>query len=915
MPNEEKKRLDAAGARTAEEIEAEEKFSTFFSTSSAQVPKALRNQPDEEEPHGLLDRLFRRKKQTDPVAEDPKPQRQPEELPTGEIRLDGGEDAAPQADLVLAWEETAAPQAVEAETPQPEQPAPAAPAQAEKPKEKKEKRAAKPRTAPLSPMEQREEREMQAFRDILDRVGSGEAIGVTASAPAEQPAAAKEAEPPQSPAPAPETVHPARETAPAMTEEPAAPQQRAEMPLPSMVFAEEKEESDLPPRQASLYQQTAVVEEVNNAPDEDANMSLSLEQDREAAEPASEVEPTEAAEPASAEPPEGTEQQASAEASAPETVPAEEKGLVPVPAEEQTEAEPETATERLRRMSAELTLRCALSGVLAVLLLYFGFAAAGGTAPIASLDPVTAPAAFYAANLLILAAALVVAWPVLRDGLSALNLKKGRPSADTMPAIAACGAALQAVIALINAQSYQTSSFQLLSGMAGLGLFTALLGSRVMLSAINSGYELARASQDAKGACRIRNKDLIRTLSRSLEQQDPWILVSCPLQDDADFMEQSFGLRASERRTRRTACILLGAGALAGLTFLAFGGGFNGCAAALTAVLCLGSPLSSTLVAAMATLRLQRAAAGAGAVVPGWAAIEELGGVDTLQVDADELFTADSVLMEDIRIFKGGRIDLAILYAASVLNQSCVTLRGLFSQIIEARTEILYPVKDFELHRGLGFSAWCDNNRVLIGNRAYMELEGVALPEKEYEDEHSKNGSLQVLYLAVSGSLHAMFVIRYVGGKATARGLELLQRENIRLMVSSQDPSLTARHITEVYHLPEGMITMLDGEQCAALEANRAALSAAKPEDRIPCCMIHRDFASMTAALRAAEQAQNAETTATTVQMVSVWVSVAIGILLTYAGSVGYLSLAWVLMYQIAWSGLTLAVCAIRQHN
>ena len=38
--------------------------------------------------------------------------------------------------------------------------------------------------------------------------------------------------------------------------------------------------------------------------------------------------------------------------------------------------------------------------------------------------------------------------------------------------------------------------------------------------------------------------------------------------------------------------------------------------------------------------------------------------IHILQVDADELFTADSAMLEDIRIFKGGRIDRAILYSA-----------------------------------------------------------------------------------------------------------------------------------------------------------------------------------------------------------------------------------------------------------
>ena len=98
--------------------------------------------------------------------------------------------------------------------------------------------------------------------------------------------------------------------------------------------------------------------------------------------------------------------------------------------------------------------------------------------------------------------------------------------------------------------------------------------------------------------------------------------------------------------------------------------------AAAAAVLCMGAPLSSVLVPGLAALRLQRAAAAVGAVVPGWAAIEELGGIDTIELDADDLFTADSVTLEDIRIFKGGRIDRAILYAASVLNESCDTLRG-----------------------------------------------------------------------------------------------------------------------------------------------------------------------------------------------------------------------------------------------
>ena len=933
MPKEDKRQKEL----TQEEIDAQNKFRTFFSTSVAQVPEAMSRREEETPPKkGLFGALFHREKSADSAAEE-STERGLELPPTGEILL-GDEAEEPQADLELMLDpivppEPAAPQepAAPAKAPEepkqpepqptpkpaaPEKPAePADPAKPGKPENKANAPAAKkPNTYqpayPRSAMEQQEDREMKELKEML--------FG--------KPKAAK-------PAP--------KQNEPSLAK-----------PVTGLVFAEEKpepeptkgsEKSPVPPVQPTPQaaqvpqkekEQTTEIPAIRffgkaddevqapartTAPNADDSMSLPLigldNEGNTSAEPPVEAPkapqsvPEAAAAPAAETPADVTPEAAAAKTA--------EAG------NDTTPATPEEVGEKLRKMGAALTLRCVLGGILAVVLLHFGLVAGGLLAPMAMLDPVVAPAAFYAANLLFLAAAMVVGLPVLRDGLQGLK-KDGRPSADTMPALAACGALVEAVAALLNAQSYQTSSFTILSGIAALGLFLALLGSRVQLAAVKGGYDLAMSEPEHRGAYRVKDKDLIRLLSRSLDQKDPWILLSRPTDWDEKLVEQSFGVRASERRARKTAYILLGAGVLAGLAFLLFGGGVNGGAAALAAMLCLGAPLSSTLVAGVASLRLQRTAAAAGAVIPGWAAIEELGGVDTVQVDADDLFTADSAMLEDIRIFKGGRIDRAILYSASILNQSCATLRGLFRQIIEDRTDILYPVKDLEVHRGLGFAAWCDNNRVLIGNRTYMEREGVPLPELDYEQKHSQNGALQILYLAVSGSLHAMFVLHYVGGRNAAKGLEALQKENIRLLVSCEDPSLTAQHITEVYHLPEGMITLLDQEQCEALAAptvqnapsDRSETAVLNAEGADTCCMIHtHGFASLTGGLRAAEQAQNAENSATTVQLVSVWFSVVIGVLLTYAGSIGTLSVATVLMYQAAWSALSLAVCALKQHN
>ena len=861
---------------TQEEIDAQnEKFRTFFSTSVAQVPEEMKRRDEEKgSTGGLLGKLFHREKDKEEPAAAPAVQN--ELPPTGEIVLGHEEEAEAGLELVLEPGELEKAEPVALPT-APE--APAAPKPEPRPAPQPEKKPEPPRRRePLTPQEQQEDAEMAELKAML--------YGTPKPAPVEEVQDA------------PEEVLAVEPEAPAVPEGPAIPMVFAEDQSVKQAKSAPEAAPEVEPEPEKAFQFFGKGADENEpqaptrteAPSKDDSMSLplmGLEEDEAPARPAA------PAEEAPAQP---------AEKAAPAAPEAEEK---PEEAEPET---PEQVGEKLRRMGAELTLRCVLEGILAVVLLHFGLVAEGLLAPVASLDPVIAPAAFYAANLLFLAGALAVGWPVLRDGLQGL---KGRPSADTMPALAACGALVQAAVALLNAQSYQNSSWTLLSGVAALGLFLALLGSRVLLTAVRNGYDLAaRSPEGLQGAFRVRDKDLIRVLARSLDQKDPWVLLSRPVQWDEALVEQSFGERASERRARKTALILLGAAVLSGLVFLLFGGGPNGMAAALTSMLCMGAPLSSTLVAGIASLRLQKTAAAAGAVVPGWAAIEELGGIDTIELDADDLFTADSVTLEDIRIFKGGRIDRAILYAASVLNESCDTLRGLFSQIIEDRTDILFPVKDLEQHTGLGFSAWCDNNRILIGTRRYMEQEGVTLPEQDYEDSHSKNGELQILYLAVSGNLHAMFVLRYVGGRNVARSLASLQKENIRLLVTSKDPSLTARHITEAYHLPEGMVTVLDGEQCQAIEAADAA-----PEKPKCCLYHHRGFASLTGGLQAADQAQNAETSATTVQLVSVCFSVFIAVLLTYAGSIWQLSIATVLMYQAAWSALSIAVCALKQHS
>ena len=914
---------------TREEIEQKqkEKFNTFFTTSVAQVPEEMINptrssdQPDRK--HGLLARFFGKKEKASGT-----PPQEPEQqddtfwsdtpiapAPTGEIVLDGSAPGTPpepgpsleELTLELEGGEEASPASRQAE-PAPQPPQQEAGLEAAKLAAKLEQ--------PWTTTAEKSQARRAAARQAANAAYAAQAAAWKAaaasaqSAPAPQEAPAAE-EPQVTDAPAPEEEKPVsqREKLQMMLDGgKGIPTSRKKKPVK---LEEDKEIT----RQVGGFQFFGVGEDEAPHGDvppraEEDTMSLELHEEEEES-PLAEEEKASAPEHAAkgwrlgkkAKEDKGPKAEAQHAA---EEGPAEpEHGSQPAAPEVPQTAE--EAAQALNQTVASLNLRCALSGILAAALIWAGFIYEGFLPGMAGLSPDTAPAAFLGANLLLLAAALAVSYHTLRDGL--LGLVK-TPSFDTMPALAGAAALLQAVVALLNPAGYHNTTLTIMSGAAALALFLNNLGSRLMAVSVRDGYKIATSGVAHEGAYRPQDKELVRGLMPDMEDKDPWILLSRPMEGDGSFLAQSFGPHASEKRVQLLARILLGCAAAGAVLMLLTGKGINGMAAALASVLCLGAPLSSTLIAGLTALRTERTAGAVGAVIPGWAGVEELNGIDTVRVDAGDLFTSESAQLEDIRIFKGGRIDRAILYTASVLNQGCNTLSRLFRTIIADRTDILPPVKDLEVHTGLGFSAWCDNNRILIGTRAYMEQEGVPLPEAAYEAKHSRNGELQILYLAVSGNMYAMFVLRYVGGKHAARCLSILQKENIRLLVTCQDPSLTAEKIAAAYHLPEGLVTVLNEAQCTALAP---AVSAAGDT---PCCMLHlRGFASLTGGLRAAQRAQAAESTGAAVQMVSAGFSALIGLLLSYSGSIGTLSLLVVLMYQAAWSALSIAAAAMKQHS
>lgn len=563
-------------------------------------------------------------------------------------------------------------------------------------------------------------------------------------------------------------------------------------------------------------------------------------------------------------------------------------------------------SEVLAKQNARLTLTSALCALIAAVMLYLGVTATGVIAPLSALDPAIAPGAFLGVELTLLAAGCLLALPVLKNGLK--GLAKAAPSRDSLAALAAAGAVLQLLLCFLMLESYEPERMTLFAPLAVLALACTLAGHRVMGESVARNFDLVSAGVEHSAAYRLQNRDLTNLLASGLGEEEPCLLVSRPTALVKDFLKRSGSRRAGDRLAQRLAWGLGGVAVVTAVVALARGKGVLVAAGALAGTLCMGAPLCATLIAGMTGWMQQRAASRVGAVVPGWSSMEELGRVNTIVTEGHDLFPTGCVTLHGLKTFEKERIDLAILYAASVLIAGCDTLRDLFLEIIQNRTEILYKVESLTCEQGRGFTAWVDGHRIVIGGRAMMTAHQVGIPSRDWEERYT-HGRLQPVYLAVSGKLFGMFVVGYQGSREIAASLHTLQKSGLSLLVRTDDFSLTGDLIEQAYRLRPGSVKVLTENETNQL----ATATGYLPESE--GCMVHLgSLASYVGGLHAAACAVSAEKSANLVMAVSVAVSALVALVLSFSGGLASLALPAAVLYQLAWAVPALALPLTRNY-
>ena len=571
-----------------------------------------------------------------------------------------------------------------------------------------------------------------------------------------------------------------------------------------------------------------------------------------------------------------------------------------------TKQETEEIQSTLLSMTAKMTVKAIVTALLAAVLIWLGMGAARLYPLPGIIDPSYEAMPFLVVNLILTLAAGVLCFRTIKEGLLGLFSK---PSMDTMPALAMIAALIQNIVLIAQPKLYEPATFSVFSGIAVAGLCFNSLGKRIQDSVISKNFEMANSQLEHWAACTIQDRERVLDVANGLGEKDFHLVVSRPTAVVKDFLQQSFSERKSEKNAKKLSYLLLAIAVLCAVVGGIMAKSVLVGISVFAATLCLGSPFASTLLVAVPSLLMQKHTSRVGAVVPGWSAIEELGKTNMVLVGAKDLFPVGTIVLKGIKTFEKERIDLAILYATSILVEACDTMKEVFSGIIQGKTDILYPVESFTHEVGYGYSAWIDNERILVGTREMMIRHGLSAPSKEWEDQCTRNGERELLYLAVSGKLFAAFGLEYQADQSVQDVIHSLHSRGISLLIKSDDCCLTEELISKIYDIPLESIKILNEQERKTLGPELIF----RPQSE--GVMTHLgSFFSFVGGLRAAESAAAGERLATMVQTAAVIFSCLVALALTISGGLISLALPALLLYQASWTVLQLAMPLSKQY-
>ena len=558
-------------------------------------------------------------------------------------------------------------------------------------------------------------------------------------------------------------------------------------------------------------------------------------------------------------------------------------------------ADAPSVLEDLKELSASISIRFVLLLILFILNLYPVLANVFSVLPLPHLLRAGENPMFYSlVSLIILLVAAIVSHTTVLGGL--LNFCKLKADGDSLPALAVLASAVECVVFLLFPEAIGTQGVQLYSFAAVTGLLFNCMGKMLIVKRTMLNFKYVTADCDKYATEVIADEHLANDLTKGVLTNLPVTVTNRKTGFLTGFLDMSFQEDIYDSVCKWLArFVFLAAAALAAGGYAVTKNAYI-TLTAVVGVLAVSSSLFGLFTVNLPVLKAVKSVHKHGGMIIGYPAAEEFCDINSATAEGSDLFPAGSVVLHGIKTFKNGRIDDAILDAASILVKANSILSDVFMQVIQGKPELLKEVDTIVYEDSMGISGWVDNKRVLIGSRDLMLNHGIDVPSKDYEKRYCGEHNNNIIYLSASGELTAVFIVSLRAAQSVAAALERLEKNDVFLIVKTVDAILTKEKLAEVFQVEPALFRVIPSRLHKPYDEAHA------PVERAEGFLANNGkFYSYVKTLTVAKRLKTRIMLGLVVTLASVIIGVGMIAALLFLGGMAKITVLFLIAYQLLW--------------
>ena len=325
--------------------------------------------------------------------------------------------------------------------------------------------------------------------------------------------------------------------------------------------------------------------------------------------------------------------------------------------------------------------------------------------------------------------------------------------------------------------------------------------------------------------------------------------------------------------------------------------------ASLSALTCISVCFSGEVSFILPYILAQKKLKKQGSILFGTYSVIKLKYVNTLLVEDTDLFSSDSVKIEDITFPDKPQMAHALEYAAVLLQEINSPLAKNIYEMCSFDKSKMPHISSLRSIQNYGLIGLINSDEVHFGNRNLLLSYSISPLPQEKEAEATARGK-SIMYLAINGKVALILTATYAPNIHLKDSIS--DTNDFNLIVESLDFNINENLISKHYNIPNINIMVTDSDETKLLYSVHRKAEKSKPD---PIMLSTQRTIGVLPSIIIAKKLYRAVSNSAFIKKLGVYTGIILtGIAMIFVPNL--VSSLWILLYDLLWTVAAIAVSA-----